>query len=105
MSISSGHDQVRHEDFSFRFRPEQQCNHKARRPDAGADQHWYRKTDLVMAGKPGQNQWNKAAKDRALVVTEGAGRGADLGREAFRKVGGVLAVDRLPEKALQDEAD
>src|SRR5690349_22368066 len=58
-----------------------------------------------MAGKPSQDQWDKAAEDGSLVITEGARRRADLGREAFRKIGRVLAVDRLAEEALQHEPD
>src|SRR5205807_4486410 len=94
-----GHDEIRHEDLSLGLRSEQQCDYKARRTDASADQHRDRKAEIVMAGEPGQDQRDKAAEYRTLVITEGARRRAHLGREAFGEVSGVLAIDRLAEKA------
>src|ERR1700730_17044394 len=88
----SGHDEIRDEDFSLGLRSEQQCDDKARRSDAGADQHRDCKAEPVMTGEPGKNKRNKAAEDRSLVIAEGARRRPHLGREAFRKIGGVLAI-------------
>src|SRR5580704_12036871 len=64
----SGHDEIRNEDFSLGFRAEQQRNHKARRSDAGADQHRDRKAEIVMAGERGQHEGNKTAENRSLVI-------------------------------------
>src|SRR3984893_15910651 len=104
-SSCSGHDQIRHEDLSLGLRSEQQRNDKARRSDAGADQHRDRKAETVMAGEPGQDERDKAAEYRPLVIAEGARRRADFGREALRKIGGGLAGDRPARKALAAKSE
>src|SRR5437868_12558892 len=101
----SGHDEIRHEDLSLGLRSEQQGKDKARRSDAGADQHRDREAETVMAGEPGKHQRDEAAEYRPLVVAEGARRRAYLGREALGEVGRVLAIDRLAEQALQHKAN
>src|SRR5580692_5082278 len=73
--------QVRNEHLAFRLRADQYGDDDACSAGQRADQHWHRKTHLVLDREIGNHRRDDPAENRAEMVAEAASGAAHFGRE------------------------